>query len=58
MERCPATIEFGDDHGDNSATFRCQLEIGHEGLHSEKGDMGDSYYPLPVNRKATKYGIN
>lgn len=51
MSRCNATIEFGDDHGDNSATFHCQLEEGHAGMHSEKGDMdppaGEERYPMP-----------
>jgi hypothetical protein len=35
--RCGATIVFGD----NEATFHCQLDKGHEGKHSELGDMGD-----------------
>ncbi len=38
--RCEATISFGDDHGDNSATFHCQLPHGHKGDHQESGDMG------------------
>lgn len=34
--KCRAIVSIGDDHGDNSCTFHCQLESGHEGLHSEK----------------------
>ena len=26
MKTCDATIQFGDDHGDNFATFHCQEE--------------------------------
>ena len=33
---CRAITSIGDDHGDNSCTFHCQLDAGHEGLHSEK----------------------
>lgn len=44
---CSATIKFGDDYGDNSSTFHCQLEEGHEGLHQEKGDMGWDKYKMP-----------
>ena len=39
--KCESTIEFGDDHGDNTATFRCRLKHGHDGPHRETGDMGD-----------------
>lgn len=37
--KCPAIIQMGDDHGDNYATFHCDLEEGHDGLHVEKGNM-------------------
>jgi len=40
MTQCKAIIEFADDYGDNHSTFHCELEEGHEGLHSEKGVMG------------------
>jgi hypothetical protein len=36
---CKATIEFGDDYGDNHTTFHCQLEKGHTGNHVERGKM-------------------
>ena len=45
--RCNATIQFGDDHGDNSATFHCKLEKGHSGEHKETGNMGDEKYGMP-----------
>ena len=44
---CKAIIIFGDDFGDNQATFHCQLEEGHIGLHQESGDMGNDEYKLP-----------
>jgi hypothetical protein len=45
---CKATIKFGDDFGDNSCTFYCQLPHGHDGRHQESGDMGfDGMYSLP-----------
>ena len=41
---CGATIEFGDDEGDNICTFHCTLPKGHDGLHREcgAGDFGGS----------------
>jgi len=45
--RCKAKIRFGDDYGDNSSTFHCQLEEGHTEEHSEKGDMGDTDCHIP-----------
>jgi hypothetical protein len=36
MERCNATLELGDDYGDNSSTMKCGLEINHEGPHKEE----------------------
>ncbi len=36
LEKCGATIEFSDNHGDNSITFVCQKQKGHEGLHEIK----------------------
>ena len=35
MIKCRAIVAIGDDYGDNSCTFHCQLDAGHEGLHSE-----------------------
>lgn len=46
-KKCKATIEFGDDHGDNSTTFHCQLKDGHTGKHQEVGDMGDEKLSIP-----------
>jgi len=42
--RCQAIIEFGDDLGDNSCTFHCQLPEGHAGKHRELGKI-DGEYP-------------
>jgi len=36
-QKCDATIEFGDDYGDNSTTFHCELKKGHRGKHKETG---------------------
>jgi hypothetical protein len=33
---CKARLHIADDFGDNSATIRCQLAEGHEGLHREE----------------------
>jgi hypothetical protein len=33
---CNARMSIADDYGDNSATIRCQLAAGHEGLHQEQ----------------------
>jgi hypothetical protein len=43
MSKCKAFMEFGDDHGDNTTTFHCELEEGHEGLHTETGKMYDKF---------------
>ena len=43
---CDATIEFGDDYGDNSTTFHCKLPYGHNGEHEEIGDMYGKRYKL------------
>ena len=32
---CNAHCYIADDYGDNSATMRCALPVGHEGLHRE-----------------------
>ena len=38
---CNARLEIGDDYGDNVATMRCQLAVGHEGPHREEFVRGD-----------------
>ena len=55
-KKCKSTMEFGDDHGDNTTTFHCQLEKGHKGKHKEEGDMDGKPYTLEwdtnqVNKK-------
>jgi hypothetical protein len=35
--QCRSFIEFGDDFGDNTTTFHCQLSPKHQGQHLEKG---------------------
>jgi hypothetical protein len=44
---CNKTLVMGDDFGDNSITFMCQLPAGHEGSHYEEGDMGYDQIHLP-----------
>ena len=34
-DTCGAGLIIGDDHGDNSCTFKCQLRPNHVGMHSE-----------------------
>lgn len=46
LETCGKTIEFGDDYGDNSCTFSCELQNGHDGQHRETGDIDGSKYTL------------
>ncbi len=36
--KCNAWLHIADNHGDNCATMRCQLEPGHVGLHQERYD--------------------
>jgi hypothetical protein len=35
---CNARLFIADNYGDGTATMRCQLALGHEGLHQEKFD--------------------
>lgn len=37
---CNAKLYIGDDYGDNHATMRCQLPVGHEGEHKEVFQRG------------------
>ncbi|MDD2246416.1 MAG: hypothetical protein PHC39_04975 [Proteiniphilum sp.] len=55
QKRCQAIIEFGDDYGDNTTTFHCQLEKGHLGPHVERGKIGckDIPYTLKWGRQLT-----
>ena len=48
MSKCKAIMEFGDDFGDNTCTFHCELEEGHEGLHQETGKMSGEQFPYTV----------
>ena len=34
--KCKARLVLGDDYGDNSVTFRCQMMNGHSGAHVEE----------------------
>jgi len=43
IELCNAVMPFGDDHGDNSCTFRCMLNKDHEGKHREWGNLYGKY---------------
>lgn len=35
MAQCLARLYLADDYGDNSGTYKCQLEEGHEGPYQE-----------------------
>ena len=45
-KKCKSKIEFGDDFGDNSTTFHCQLKEGHKGKHQEKALLYKDKYTL------------
>lgn len=34
--QCNAHLHIPDEHGDNSATIRCHLPVGHDGNHFEE----------------------
>jgi len=53
--KCRATIEFGDDFGDNSTTFHCRLEKGHNSNHKETGNLYGTSYSISWSK--TKKGI-
>jgi|GEM_PF-2948545 len=44
--QCGATIEFGDDFGDNVTTFHCYLLKEHKGPHMEVGVLYGKKYIL------------
>ena len=44
--KCQSIYIFGDDSGDNSCTFHCEREEGHNGLHCETGTMYGLKYIL------------
>jgi len=51
---CRARLEFGDDYGDNTCTFKCQRESGHAGDHRESGAQtgftaGGYAYEIPYS---------
>lgn len=54
MEKCNAIIEFGDDFGDNSTTFHCELEKGHVGNHQENGNLFGKRYRVEWEDKQLK----
>jgi len=54
VKRCNASIEFGDDFGDNSCTFHCELPFNHVGQHQETGDMFGNEYRLVWEEKQQK----
>ena len=57
-EKCNSNIEFGDDFGDNSTTFHCQLEKGHQGKHKEQGNLYDQQeYVLEWEDKVKQKGV-
>ena len=37
---CNARLSIGDDEGDNAATIRCKLPLGHDGQHQESYNAG------------------
>jgi len=39
---CDAELHIADDHGDNHATMKCQLEEGHDGPHCERFNRRDT----------------
>ena len=54
IEKCKATIAFGDDFGDNECTFRCKLEKGHSGKHKVDGWLYGQKYILEWEDKVRK----
>jgi len=44
--QCRSFIEFGDDFGDNSTTFHCQLPPGHDGPHLETGSLFERVFEV------------
>jgi hypothetical protein len=55
---CPAELYIADDFGDNEATVRCQLELGHSGQHKEEwardGGVQKCCITWTVDEKATR----
>ncbi|MCK4665080.1 MAG: hypothetical protein KAT68_19585 [Bacteroidales bacterium] len=39
IKECKEIIEFGDDFGENSCTFHCELIKNHKGNHRATGEL-------------------
>lgn len=46
MIRCKATITFGDNFGDNDATFHCELKSGHTKSHLVSGNQDGRIFEI------------
>ena len=44
--RCHSFVRFGDDYGDNSSSFHCELPENHDGKHQESGSQYGKDYVL------------
>jgi len=49
--QCRSSIEFGDNFGDNTTTFYCQLPPKHDGDHVEKGSLYGTNFEVIWGRK-------
>lgn len=56
-ELCNAIASFGDDHGDNSATFWCELALEHGGLHVEAGEQYGMQYAMSWSGNAAEESL-
>lgn len=48
---CNCRMVFGDDYGDNTCTFHCELIKGHRGNHRETGVLKGNSYVVEWKRK-------
>lgn len=49
---CNARLFIGDDYGDNAATMRCDLALGHDGKHREKNDRFEVTWEVDEREEA------
>jgi hypothetical protein len=52
-QKCGYAIEIGDDHGDNSCTMKCELELAHDGNHAKEFSLSDRSVHVYWEQKST-----
>ena len=52
--QCRSFMEFGDDFGDNTTTFHCELAPKHKGQHIERGTLHEQPFEIRWGKVSRK----